>query len=53
MERCRGWPAQVNKIQIKRKLKNIDHTYRARQSGQGCVNKPIIIIIVMYRLKHN
>ena len=27
------------------------HAYRARWSGQGCINKLIIISIVMYALK--
>ena len=26
----------------------MDHVFRARWSGQGCLNKLIIIIIVMY-----
>ena len=46
MERCRGQPAQ-KKIEIERKLQNIDHEQRARWSGQGYINKLIIIRIVM------
>ena len=40
MDWCRGWQPQVNKIEIQRKLqKNMDHAYRTRWSGQGCINK--------------
>ena len=52
MEHYRGQPAQ-KKIEIQRKLQNIDHAHRARWSGQGYINKPVIVIIVMYVLKHN
>ena len=34
-------------------LQNIDHAHRDRQSGQGCINKPIIISIVINVLRHN
>ena len=35
------------KLKYRENYKDMDHTYRTRQSGQGCRNKLIIICIVM------
>ena len=52
IEQCRGRRPQVNKIEVQRKLKkNMKHPYRTRWSGQGCMNKLIIISIVISVLK--
>ena len=51
MEWCRGQRPQVNKLKFRENYKNMDHMYRTRWSGQGCINKLIIISTVIYVLK--
>ena len=39
---------QVNKIEILRNLQKYNQAYRSKWSGQGCINKLIILSIVIY-----
>lgn len=48
MEWFRAGVHRSIKIEFRENYKNMDHVFRTRWSGQGCMNKLFIISIVMH-----